>query len=263
MESTNQNIPYFCTFIKLNLQTNWLKYMETFKSDLSNKEFPISEKISAKVVRKSILDLILKENPKFRKDMFLSDTELNTYRQKYVESFLTKQIGELTSLEKTVLESLKDKTTLTDKLVGDDLQAMTYGQRIADKVATFGGSWTFIISFAIFLLVWICINIYWLGNKGFDPYPFILLNLILSSIAAIQAPVIMMSQNRQEDKDRERAKKDYMINLKSELEVRMLHEKIDHMIISQQQEVLEIHKVQIDLMTDILTRIEKIAEKEK
>jgi len=236
--------------------------MATFKSDLSNKNFPSSEKISGKSVRKSILELIQKDNPKFTTDMFLSDTELNTYRQKYIESFLEKQLGELTTLEKTVLNSLKDQTTLTDKLDGDEPQAMTYGERIADKVADFGGSWTFIISFAVFLLIWICTNIYWLGNKGFDPYPFILLNLILSSIAAIQAPVIMMSQNRQEDKDRERGRNDYMINLKSELEVRMLHEKIDHMIISQQEEVLEIHKVQTDLMNDILKRIEKISEHE-
>ncbi|HJV77587.1 MAG TPA: DUF1003 domain-containing protein [Paludibacter sp.] len=237
--------------------------METFKSDLSNKKFPVSERISGKSIRKSVFDLILKDYPNFTPDMYLSDTELNAYREKYVESFLTKQIGQLTKLEKTVLDSLKDKTTLSDKLDAEEPQAMTYGQRIADKVADFGGSWTFIISFAVFLLVWICINIYWLGNKGFDPYPFILLNLILSSLAAIQAPVIMMSQNRQEDKDRERGKKDYMINLKSELEVRMLHEKMDHLIINQQEEVLEIHKVQIDLMNDILKRIEKLSEKEK
>ncbi len=231
--------------------------MDNFKSDLSNAEFPASEKISGKSVRKSIMDIILKDHPAFSKDKFLSDTELNSYREKYIESFLTKQIGELTSLEKTVLESLKDKTTLTDKL-DDDVRPSTYGERIADKVAEFGGSWTFIISFSVFLLVWILLNIFWLANKAFDPYPFILLNLILSTIAAMQAPVIMMSQNRQEDKDRDRAKNDYMVNLKAEMEVRMLHEKIDHMIISQQQEVLEIHKVQIDLMNDILKRVEKI-----
>jgi len=237
--------------------------METFKSDISGKKFPLSEKVSGSSVRKSVFDLIKKDNPDFKKEMYLSDNELNTYREKYIEVFLSKQIGELTSMEKTVLDSLKDQTTLTDKLDGDEFQVMTYGQRIADKVASFGGSWTFIISFCVFLLVWICINIYWLGNKGFDPYPFILLNLILSSLAAIQAPVIMMSQNRQEDKDRERGKNDYMINLKSELEVRMLHEKVDHLIINQQQEVLEIHKVQIDLMNDILKRIENLSDMEK
>jgi uncharacterized membrane protein len=230
--------------------------MDIFKSDLSNAEFPASEKISGKSVRKSIMALILKDHPNFSKDKFLSETELNRYREKYIESFLTKQIGELTSLEKTVLESLKDKTTLTDKL-DDDVQPSTYGERIADKVAEFGGSWTFIISFSVFLLVWILLNIFWLANKAFDPYPFILLNLILSTIAAMQAPVIMMSQNRQEDKDRDRAKNDYMVNLKAEMEVRMLHEKIDHMIISQQQEVLEIHKVQIDLMNDILKQVKQ------
>jgi uncharacterized membrane protein len=134
---------------------------------------------------------------------------------------------------------------------------MTFGQRIADKVASFGGSWTFIISFGVFLLLWISINIYWLSNKGFDPYPFILLNLILSSLAALQAPVIMMSQNRQEEKDRERSKNDYMINLKSELEIRMLHEKIDHLILNEQQEVIEIHSLQIEMLNDLLEKLEK------
>jgi len=234
--------------------------MKTFKSDLSGIKFPLSQQISGNPVRKSVFEQIQKDYPNFTNEMFLSDTELNAYREKYVEVFLSKQIGKLTSLEKTVMDSLKEQTTLTDKLDGDEELTMTYGQRIADKVASFGGSWTFIIAFAVFLLGWISLNIYWLGNKGFDPYPFILLNLILSSLAAIQAPVIMMSQNRQEDKDRERGKNDYMINLKSELEVRMLHEKMDHLIINQQQEVLEIHKVQIDLMNNILKRIEKLSE---
>ncbi len=231
--------------------------MQTFFSDLSDIEFPVSEKVSGKTIRKSILDLIQKDNPKFTSDNFLSTSELNNYRETYIEGFLKKQIGSLTDLDQTVLDSLKDKTTLTDKLDGEELMVMTFGQRIADQVAAFGGSWTFIISFGLFLLIWICINIYWLGNTGFDPYPFILLNLILSSLAAIQAPVIMMSQNRQEEKDRERGKKDYMINLKSEMEIRMLHEKIDHLILNEQQEVLEIHKVQIEMMNDILKRIDK------
>jgi uncharacterized membrane protein len=134
---------------------------------------------------------------------------------------------------------------------------LTAGQRIADKVASFGGSWTFIISFGVFILIWISINIFWLVNKGFDPYPFILLNLILSCLAALQAPVIMMSQNRQEEKDRDRSKKDYMINLKSELEIRALHEKIDHFIMDQQQELLDLQKVQIEMMNDILRQAEK------
>jgi len=232
--------------------------MKTFISDISKNEFPVSEKVSGKMVRQSIIELIQKENPEFTPDKFLSRSELEHFREKHIENFLTKQIGELTQLEKTVLTSMKDKSTLADKIDGDEDQTFTFGQRVADKVASFGGSWTFIISFFIFLVFWILINMFWLANKGFDPYPFILLNLILSCLAAMQAPVIMMSQNRQEEKDRERAKNDYMVNLKSELEVRMLHEKIDHMIINQQQEILEVHKVQVEMMNDILKRVEKL-----
>ena len=139
----------------------------------------------------------------------------------------------------------------------DDDDNNTFGQRIADKVASFGGSWTFIIIFVSFLLGWIAINAFVFFNKGFDPYPFILLNLLLSCIAALQAPVIMMSQNRQGEKDREKAKNDYMINLKSELEIRMLHEKLDHLILHQEQSLIEIQKVQMDMMNDILARMEK------
>jgi len=231
--------------------------MKTFRSDISNKEFPISERVPAKTIRHSILDLIQREKPDFTHESYLSFSELNKYREKAISDYLVKEIGELTELEKTVLSSLTNNNTLTDKIDGEEKLILTTGQRIADKVASFGGSWTFIISFGFFIFIWISINIYWLVNKGFDPYPFILLNLILSCLAALQAPVIMMSQNRQEEKDRDRAKKDYMINLKSELEIRTLHEKIDHFIMDQQQELLELQKTQIEMMNDILKQIEK------
>ena len=231
--------------------------MKTFKSDISKNEFPLSEKVSGKTIRHSILAFIQKDNPKFTTDNYLSISELNSYREKYISNYLIDEIGELTDLEKTVLTSLTDKSTLTDKIAGEDADGLTAGQKIADKVASFGGSWTFIISFGVFIAFWISLNIFWFANQSFDPYPFILLNLILSCLAALQAPVIMMSQNRQEEKDRERAKKDYMINLKSELEIRMLHEKIDHLIMHQQQELLEIQKVQIEMMNDILKQVEK------
>ena len=231
--------------------------MKTFRSDVSNQEFPISERVSAKTIRHSILNLIQKDQPQFSHDSFLALSELNTYREKAISDYLVKEVGELSELEKTVLNSVTNNNTLTDKIDNDDKQTLTIGQRVADKVASFGGSWTFIISFGVFIAIWIFINIFWLINKGFDPYPFILLNLILSCLASLQAPVIMMSQNRQEEKDRERAKKDYMINLKSELEIRTLHEKIDHFIMDQQQELLELQKVQIEMMNDILKQLEK------
>ena len=122
----------------------------------------------------------------------------------------------------------KSNTEMKKELLEDtDSKPLSFGDKMADKIASFGGSWTFILSFMSFLLIWISFNIYWLRNKGFDPYPFILLNLILSCIAALQAPVIMMSQNRQEEKDRERAKEDLRINQKAEEEIRSLHHKID------------------------------------
>ncbi|WP_025866040.1 DUF1003 domain-containing protein [Prolixibacter bellariivorans] len=231
--------------------------MKTFHSDISGKEFPVAERITGNSIRLSLMNLIQMDHPEFTPDKSLSVSELNTYREKYISEYLVKQVGELTELEKTVMTSLTDRTTLSDKIDDDEEQVYTFGQRIADKVATFGGSWTFIITFGVILFFWILLNVYWLGNKGFDPYPFILLNLILSCLAALQAPVIMMSQNRQEEKDRDRARKDYMINLKSELEIRTLHEKMDHLMIHQQQELLEIQKVQIEMMNDIMERIDK------
>lgn len=229
--------------------------MDTFKSDLSKIDFPIKEKISGSIIRKPILDLIQKDHPDFSNKKSCSISELNIYREKYLSEFLSKELGELTTLKDTVIDSLKKETSITDKIETEDVSPLSFGQKLADRVASFGGSWTFIILFGVFITVWIILNVFWLSNKSFDPYPFILLNLILSCIAALQAPVIMMSQNRQEEKDRERSKKDYMINLKSEMEIRLLHEKIDHLIMHQQQELIEIQKIQVDMMTDILNKI--------
>lgn len=230
--------------------------MNTFRSDISGKEFPENERVSAKNLRQSLFHFINKTHPEFSKSCFLSIEEMNDYREKYISEFLNKKLGNLTEVEKQVIQSVS-KNTMISTEVEEDEQEITFGQKLADKVAEFGGSWGFIIFFMSFLIVWILLNVFWLSNHGFDPYPFILLNLILSCIAAIQAPVIMMSQNRQEEKDRERAKKDYKINLKSELEIRELHEKIDHLIIHYQQDLLEIQKTQIDLLENILHNVKK------
>jgi len=233
-----------------------MKTKSTFKSDISNIEFPISDMVSGNTIRNPILALIKKDYPDFNEEKLLSISELNIYREKYISNYLLVEIGELSNLESKVIDSLSEDKSLVSK-VEDEIEIRTFGQKTADNVAAFGGSWKFIIFFGVFILIWILSNIYFLLNKGFDPYPFILLNLILSCLAALQAPVIMMSQNRQEVKDRERAKKDYMINLKSELEIRMLHEKLDHLILHQQEELIEIQRVQIEMMNDILTRIGK------
>ena len=227
-----------------------------FISALSDNSFPENEKVSIQSIRPSILQLLKKEHPNLSEQDYISIRELNEYREKYISYYLTKQLGELTELEKTVLETLAQKTTLTSKVDAEEEMVITRGQQLADAVARFGGSWTFIVMFFVFIGCWIFINAVMLRNrKPIDPYPFILLNLLLSCVAALQAPLIMMSQRRLEEKDRERAKKDYMINLKSELEIRILHEKIDHLIVHQQQQLLEIQKVQIEMMNDILQQI--------
>ncbi|MBP4137636.1 DUF1003 domain-containing protein [Flavobacterium geliluteum] len=233
-----------------------MKNNSTFKSAISNIDYPQKEKISGKSIHDPVLGLIVKDFPSFCEDDFIAIKELNTYRQKYISNYLSTEIGALSDLEKSVMESLREDKSIVSS-VEDENENRSFGQKIADKVADFGGSWTFILSFLLFIVLWIAANVYILLNKGFDPYPFILLNLILSCIAALQAPVIMMSQNRQEEKDRTRAKKDYMINLKSELEIRMIHDKIDHLIMHQQQELIEIQKVQIEMMNDILNQIKK------
>ena len=228
--------------------------MQNFTSDISKKKFPASEKVSGKTVRNGILKEIQKEFPDFSDDNSLSVSELNHYRQLYVRNLLSKEIGTLTELEQTVLNNISQNHLIADE-ASEIKNPATRGQRWADRIASFGGSWKFLGMFGLFLLLWIVLNMTMLSDKGFDPYPFILLNLILSCLAAVQAPVIMMSQNRQEEKDRERAKNDYMVNLKSELEIRMLHEKIDHLLITQEENLLEMQKTQMDMMQEMIKKI--------
>jgi uncharacterized membrane protein len=228
--------------------------MGNFISDLSGKEFPENQKVQAHQIKSGILSKIKQENPGFNEAGCLSISELNEYGNRYIQSTLELEVGTLSQLEKEVLEALHK-----NKLISDDVdetidEALTYGQRLADKIASFGGSWIFIIFFFCILFGWIGLNLYFF-SRPFDPFPFILLNLILSCLAALQAPVIMMSQNRQEEKDRERSKHDYQVNLKAELEIRMLHEKIDHLILHQQQRLFEIQQIQLDMLKEIKDRI--------
>src|SRR5262245_60025082 len=116
--------------------------MNTFRSNISDKEFPISERVFANTLRQSLLNYIQKGNPWFTQEHCLAFSELNTIREKYISDYLTKQIGDLTEVEKTVLQSINNKETLSDKIDEDDDQALNFGQKIADKVASFGGSWT-------------------------------------------------------------------------------------------------------------------------
>lgn len=231
--------------------------MQTFISDISRKPFPVSQKVAGGAIRQCILDEIKKEHPDFSREQVIALSELNEYRNRYIQEMVAKELGTLSDLEKQVVTALQNDEILSDKLGDEQDDRLSVGQRLADKVAGFGGSWRFILIFLLFLVGWMLLNILYLRSKAFDPYPFILLNLILSCVAALQAPVIMMSQNRQEEKDRQRSRNDYMINLKSELEIRLLHDKIDHLIVNQQERLMEIQQIQVDMMSDILQRLEK------
>ncbi|WP_242928088.1 DUF1003 domain-containing protein [Pontibacter vulgaris] len=230
---------------------------KTAISHISKKSIPYHELVLGANIRKSIFDLIKRDYPDFTEESYLSEKELNKYRKKYLEEILTREVGELTKLEKEVMESINQNELLSTNIEFELDEQITLGNRIADKVASFGGSWTFILCFFGFILLWMLVNLFLLASKPYDPYPFILLNLILSCLAAIQAPIIMMSQNRKETKDRQRSIYDYKVNLKAELEIRLLHEKLDHMIVHQNQHLIEIQEIQVDLMEDILNRMKK------
>jgi uncharacterized membrane protein len=145
---------------------------------------------------------------------------------------------------------------MVDNLLHQPEEIMTKGQKISDKVASFGGSWKFIILFGVILFLWILFNTLTLKNLEFDPYPFILMNLILSCIAALQAPIIMMSQNRQEEKDRKRSENDYLINLKSELELRSLHQKVDLLLEEQIQLLIKSQAEQLQLLKKLQKKLD-------
>jgi uncharacterized membrane protein len=229
--------------------------MKPLISDISKKPYPENELVSGKAIRAALLNEIKKDHPGFTEDQYIAVSELNSYRHNYIENTLKEEYGSLTQLEHAVLESLKKGELIAEDIDESIEKKLSVGQRLADRIAEFGGSWAFISIFLFFILLWILTNVYLLVAKPFDPYPFILLNLILSCVAAMQAPVIMMSQNRQEEKDRERSKHDYKINLKAELEIRMLHEKIDHIIMNQQQKLWEMQQIQIEMLEDIMNEL--------
>ncbi len=206
------------------------------------------------LVRPSVAELIQKEVGRWSEDGWICTDDLQRFRHKYVQSLLEAEKGELTTLEKEVIESLTQQEILSRNPEEELQSALTMGQRLADRIAAIGGSWRFITLFAIVLFVWIAINAMVLVVRPFDPYPFILLNLVLSCLAAIQAPVIMMSQNRQEARDRLNAMRDYQVNLKAELEIRHLHQKVDHLLSHQWERLVEIQEIQMELITELRSR---------
>ncbi|MBI1220658.1 MAG: DUF1003 domain-containing protein [Rhodobacteraceae bacterium] len=203
---------------------------------------------SARSIRPGIYDLIRKDHPDITHDAYVCRSDLARYRRLYLEDLLEEERGELSDLDREVIESFETGEILAQNPEEQILEEETFGERMADHVASFGGSWTFIGVFLTVLLSWIALNSINLFRQPFDPYPYILLNLVLSCIAAIQAPVIMMSQKRQETKDRMRSENDYQVNLKAELEIRQLHERLDYQMARQWEKLADLQRLQIEYL---------------
>ncbi|WAC07821.1 MAG: DUF1003 domain-containing protein [Thermodesulfobacteriota bacterium] len=211
----------------------------------------LNEVLSGELVRPSLVEMIQKKYPDWSSEGFICRADLNRFRTDYIQNLVEKEMGELSTLELDVMRSMKDQELLSKNVNVEFDRTATIGERVADKVAEFGGSWGFITTFTVVIVGWIIMNSIVLFLRPFDPYPFILLNLVLSCVAAFQAPIIMMSQNRQEAKDRLRSEHDYQINLKAELEIRHLNEKLDHLLAQQWQRLVEIQQIQMDLMEEL------------
>ncbi|MBL8566894.1 MAG: DUF1003 domain-containing protein [Hyphomicrobiaceae bacterium] len=219
------------------------------RSAISGRSFRPRDLVALETVRPSLAVRILADHPNLQPGALVSREDLAHYRLLVVQELLLKEHGEIDELDRAVAESMSREASLVANVQNQFASQRTFGERLSDRMASFGGSWTFIVLFAAVLGSWIVLNIAE-GGQAFDPYPFILLNLVLSCLAAIQAPIIMMSQQRQEAKDRLRALNDYQVNLKAELEIRHLHEKIDHLTSKQWQRLLEIQQMQLDMMED-------------
>ncbi len=189
--------------------------------------------------------------------------KLNQYKMNNtdIKQSLSDQSEQMKKLHEIVKKTLSEEKLIVNNLLNPPKEIITRGQSISDKVAQFGGSWKFIIIFAIVLSVWILYNSVAPNGLNFDPYPFILMNLILSTIAALQAPVIMMSQNRQEEKDRMRSENDYLINLKAEIEIRSLHQKIDLLLEEQIKTLFDSQAKQFELLEDMSEKIDSLCNK--
>jgi len=215
------------------------------------KHFKLNEVIKAKLIEAPIAEQIKAKHPHWSPGGYICLTDLNLFRTGYVTEVLKSASQEVYDLEQEMGKGLEEEE-LSSRNINQEFESrMTLGDRLSDRLADFGGSWTFISIFMIILVIWMGINTWLLLDKPFDPYPYILLNLVLSCLAAIQAPVILMSQNRQEAKDRMRSEHDYEVNVKAEIEIRKLHEKLDHLLMHQWQRLMEIQQLQVDLMEEI------------
>lgn len=214
----------------------------------------------AELVRQPVSELIRRDCAGWTPQSWICHTDLHRYTAQLVEHMLAEERGEISRLDQDVLNSLRENELVATNLNAEIAEQKTFADIMADRIATFGGSWRFVLVFVGAMMVWITVNSLALFQSRFDPYPFILLNLVLSCVAALQAPIIMMSQNRQEKRDRLRAEQDYKVNLKAELEVRLLMTQLDQLRNHQWQRLLEIQGIQTNLMQEILRQRDGVTE---
>ena len=211
----------------------------------------------AELIRPSLVEFMKKQHSQWEGTGFVCLEHIAHDRSEYVKEVLRDELGELTELDHEVVESLREHEIISSNIEQQFQRELTFGERVSDRLAEFGGSWKFLMMFCGVLIAWIITNGVIIATHAFDPFPFILLNLILSCLAAVQAPIIMMSQNRAEARDRLRAENDYKINLKAELEIRHLHEKIDHLLRRQYNRLFEIQQIQIELLEELSRKRDK------
>ena len=206
-------------------------------------------------LRPSVAEFIAARHAeRWRLESYVCRSCLNRERHAHLLAQLEKERGTLSAVEAEVLRRAAEHTSITAHLEQQFQRKLTFGQRMADAVAEVGGSWPFVSGFIVALAGWIALNTVLLRAAAFDPYPYILLNLGLSCLAAIQAPIIMMSQKRGAARDRMEADEDYKINLKAELEIAALHEKVDHLLHVQWERMVEIQQTQIELLSELTSR---------
>ena len=230
---------------------------DRLQSALSGVEIRRRDMVHVASLRSDLVDRMRADHPDLDGDGVVSWQEVSRYRNAQVEEMLHAEKREITVLEREVIDSLaKQQTIVSDNVEQAMEEHRSFGERAADQVAKFGGSWRFLILFGVILIVWMAANVV-MASRAFDAYPFILLNLVLSCVAAAQAPIIMMSQRRTEAKDRVRSLNDYQVNLKAELEIRHLHEKVDHLMMRQWERLAELQRLQIEMMQELLDRKRK------
>jgi uncharacterized membrane protein len=227
---------------------------ETYPCQICGESKRKNDLVPADLIRTSIVNVIVNEHPAWSPKGYICHADLNRFRIDYVRDVLEKENNEYASLEETVRQDITDKDHLPRNINVEFERELTFGEHLADKIAGFAGSWTFIAAFAGILFLWVGLNAFILLSRPFDPYPFILLNLVLSILTAIQAPVIIMSQNRQEMRDRLHAERDYQVSIHTELEIHRLHKKIDHLLTGQGQRLMEIQNIQVELMEELAKR---------